>query len=134
MKLAGRVAVVTGATSEIGRATALRLAAEGASVAVTGNTPAKVDGVVADLRAAGARFHAAALDLSSPETVERFFAEVADRLGPTDILVNTAAWRVRQPFLETTYGDWRRTFDVCVDSYFYCSLAAARRYNASIAW
>jgi 3-oxoacyl-[acyl-carrier protein] reductase len=127
MKLAGKVAVVTGATSEIGRATALRLAAEGASVAVTGNTPAKVDGVVADLRAAGARFHAAALDLSSPETVERFFAEVADRLGPTDILVNTAAWRVRQPFLETTYGDWRRTFDVCVDSYFYCSLAAARQ-------
>jgi 3-oxoacyl-[acyl-carrier protein] reductase len=127
MKLAGKVAVVTGATSEIGRATALRLAAEGASVAVTGNTPAKVDGVGADLRAAGARFHAAALDLSSPETVERFFAEVADRLGPTDILVNTAAWRVRQPFLETTYGDWRRTFDVCVDSYFYCSLAAARQ-------
>jgi 3-oxoacyl-[acyl-carrier protein] reductase len=127
MKLAGKVAVVTGATSEIGRATALRLAAEGASVAVTGNTPAKVDGVVADLRAAGAPFHAAALDLSSPETVERFFADVADRLGPTDILVNTAAWRVRQPFLETTYGDWRRTFDVCVDSYFYCSLAAARQ-------
>ena len=127
MKLAGKVAVVTGATSEIGRATALRLAAEGASVAVTGNTPAKVDGVVADLRAAGARFHAAALDLSSPETVERFFAEVADRLGPTDILVNTAAWRVRQPFLDTTYGDWRRTFGVCVDSYFYCSLAAAKQ-------
>jgi NAD(P)-dependent dehydrogenase (short-subunit alcohol dehydrogenase family) len=127
MRLAGKVAVVTGATSEIGRATALRLAAEGASVAVTGNTPAKVDKVAADLHAAGARFHATALDLSAPETVERFFAEVADRLGPTDILVNTTAWRVRQPFLETTYDDWRRTFGVCVDSYFYCSLAAARQ-------
>jgi NAD(P)-dependent dehydrogenase (short-subunit alcohol dehydrogenase family) len=127
MNLSGKVAVVTGATSEIGHATALRLAAEGAAVAVTGHTAAKLDRVVADLRKAGAKLHAAALDLSQPATVEGFFAEVAGALGPVDILVNTAAWRVRQPFLETTYADWRRTFEVCVDSYFLCSLAAARQ-------
>lgn len=127
MRLAGKVAVVTGVTSEIGRATALRLASEGAAVAVTGQTPAKVEGVAAALRAAEARFYASALDLSVPETVERFFAEVEERLGPTNILVNTAAWRVRQPFLDTTYADWRKTFGVCVDSYFFCSLAAARQ-------
>jgi len=121
------VAVVTGVTSEIGRATALRLAAEGAAVAVSGNTPAKLEPVVADLKAAGVKLHAAALDLSRPEPVEVFFAEVARVLGPVDILVNTAAWRRRQPFLETTYADWRRTFEVCVDSYFLCSLAAARQ-------
>jgi NAD(P)-dependent dehydrogenase (short-subunit alcohol dehydrogenase family) len=127
MRLAKRVAVVTGATSEIGHATALRLASEGAAVAVTGNTPAKLDRVVADLRKAGAKLHTAALDLSTPVMVDAFFAEVAQALGPVDILVNTAAWRVRQPFLETTYSDWRRTFEVCVDSYFLCSLAAARQ-------
>jgi len=127
MNLSGRVAVVTGATSEIGHATALRLAAEGAAVAVTGHTVAKLDRVVADLRKGGAKLHAAALDLSQPATVDGFFAEVAGALGPVDILVNTAAWRVRQPFLETTYADWRRTFEVCVDSYFLCSLAAARQ-------
>lgn len=127
MNLSGKVAVVTGVTSEIGRATALRLAAEGAAVAVTGHTPAKLDKVSADLQKAGAKFQAAALDLSRPETVEGFFAEAARALGPVDILVNTAAWRVRQPFLETTYADWRRTFEVCVDSYFLCSLTAARQ-------
>lgn len=127
MNLSGKVAVVTGVTSEIGHATALRLVAEGATVAVTGNTPAKLDKVVADLRGAGAQFHAAALDLSRPEAVEGFFAEVARRLGPVEILVNTAAWRKPQPFLETTYADWRRTFEVSVDSYFLCSLAAARQ-------
>lgn len=127
MNLSGKVAVVTGVTSEIGRATALRLAAEGAAVAVTGHTAAKLDAVIADLRKAGAKFHAAALDLSQPQVVDEFFAEAARALGPVDILVNTAAWRVRQPFLETIYTDWRRTFEVCVDSYFLCSLAAARQ-------
>ncbi len=125
--LSGRVAAVTGATSEIGRATALRLVAEGAMVAVTGNTASKLEKVVADLQKLGAKYHAAALDLSQPSVVEGFFEEVAKALGPVDILVNTAAWRVRQPFLDTTYTDWRRTFDVCVDSYFLCSLAAARQ-------
>ncbi len=127
MNLSGKVAVVTGATSEIGHATALRLAAEGAAVAVTGHTVAKLDRVDADLRRGGAKLHAAALDLSQPATVDGFFAEVAGALGPVDILVNTAAWRVRQPFLETTYAEWRRTFEVGVDSYFLCSLAAARQ-------
>ncbi|HSB69138.1 MAG TPA: SDR family oxidoreductase [Candidatus Methylomirabilis sp.] len=127
MRLASRVAVVTGVTSPIGQAIALRLAAEGAAVAVTGHTPAKLEPVVEALRAAKARCFAEALDLSVPETVERFFAQVDARLGPTDILVNGTAWRARQSFLETTYADWRKTFAGCVDSYFYCSLAAARR-------
>lgn len=127
MKLAGKVAVVTGVTSEIGKAIALRLAAEGAAVAVTGNTPAKVEKVAKDLESAKTQFMAEALDLTLPETVEEFFGRVALRLGPTDILVNGAAWRVRSSFLETTYSDWRRTFAGCVDSYFYCSLAAARQ-------
>lgn len=127
MRLAGKVAVITGVTSPIGQAIALRLAAEGAAVAVTGHTPAKLEAVVQALQAAQARCFAEALDLSVPETVERFFAQVDERLGHTDILVNGTAWRARQSFLETTYADWRKTFAGCVDSYFYCSLAAARR-------
>jgi NAD(P)-dependent dehydrogenase (short-subunit alcohol dehydrogenase family) len=127
MNLAGKVAVVTGVTSEIGEAIALRLAAEGAALAVTGHTPAKLEPVVRALQGAQARFFAEAADLSVPETVERFFRRVAEQLGPTDILVNGTAWRQRQSFLETTYADWRKTFAGCVDTYFYCSLAAARQ-------
>jgi NAD(P)-dependent dehydrogenase (short-subunit alcohol dehydrogenase family) len=127
MMLSGKVAVVTGVTSPLGEAIALRLAAEGAAVAVTGHTPAKVERVAQALERAQTRFMAEALDLTVPETVEAFFRRVAERLGPTGILVNGTAWRVRQSFLETTYADWRKTFAGCVDSYFYCSLAATRQ-------
>lgn len=127
MTLSGKVAVVTGATSPIGQAIALRLAAEGAAVAVTGHTPAKVEQVREALAQAQAGFMAETLDLTVPETVEAFFARVAERLGPTDILVNGTAWRVRATFLETTPSDWRKTFAACVDTYFYCGLAAARQ-------
>lgn len=127
MRLAGKVAVVTGATSEIGEATALRLAAEGAVVAAVGSTPAKVAALADALRAAGPAHQAHALDLTRPEAVEEFFAGVAATLGPTAILVNAAAWRPRGSFLETDYADWRRTFAVSLDSYFLCSQAAARQ-------
>ena len=127
MTLTGKVAVVTGVTSPLGQAIALRLAAEGAAVAVTGHTPAKVEKVAEALEQANAKFMAEALDLTVPETVEAFFMRVAERLGPTDILVNGTAWRVRATFLETTAADWRKTFAGCVDSYFYCSLAAAKQ-------
>ena len=127
MTLAGKVAVVTGVTSEIGQAIAARLASEGAAVAITGNTPAKVEAVAAELKKSGGKLRVAALDLSTPEVVERFFAETAQALGPVDILVNGAAWRRPHSFLETNYDDWRRTFAVCLDSYFLCSLAAARQ-------
>ena len=127
MNLAGRVAVVTGVTSPLGQAIALRLAAEGAAVAVTGHTAAKLGPVVGALQGAGARLMAEALDLTEFATAEAFFARVAERLGPADILVNGTAWRVRESFLETTPEHWRKTFAGCVDSYFYCSLAAARQ-------
>jgi 3-oxoacyl-[acyl-carrier protein] reductase len=103
------------------------LAAHGAAVAVTGHTPAKVEKVADALKQAQANFVAEALDLTVPETVEAFFQRVAERLGPTDILVNGTAWRVRATFLETTAADWRKTFAGCVDAYFYCSLAAAKQ-------
>ena len=127
MTLSGKVAVITGVTSPLGQAIALRLAAEGAAVAVTGRTPAKLGKVVQALEAAKAVHLAEALDLTEPQIVERFFNRVAERLGPTDILVNGTAWRVRASFLETTCADWRKTFAGCVDSYFYCSLAAAKQ-------
>jgi NAD(P)-dependent dehydrogenase (short-subunit alcohol dehydrogenase family) len=127
MTLSGKVAVVTGATSEIGQAVALRLAAEGATVAAIGQTPEKVKKLLSALKAAGPQHRAHALDLSQPDVVERFFRTAARSLGPVDVLVNAAAWRARQSFLDITPTDWRKTFAVSLDSYFYCSQAAARQ-------
>lgn len=123
--LSGKVAVVTGATCEIGRAIALQLVDQGAAVAITGQTPAKVQAVASELEKSNATYRTEALDLSQPQAVEGLFSRTAEELGPVDILVNVAAWRRAAPFMETDYADWRRTFEVCVDSYFLCSQAAA---------
>ena len=125
--LTGKVAVVTGVTSPLGQAIAARLAAEGADVAVTGRTPAKLQSVAEALHNGRTRWMAEAVDLTSPEAVDGFFWAVAEQLGPVSILVNGAAWRARQSFLETTPADWRQTMASCVDSYFYCGQAAARQ-------
>ena len=130
MTLSGKVAVVTGGTSEIGQAVALRLAAEGATVAAIGQTPEKVKKLLSVLQAAGPQHQAHALDLSQPDVIEPFFCALAKSLGPVDVLVNAAAWRARQSFLDITPADWRKTCAISLDSYFYCSQAAARQMTS----
>ena len=85
MTLSGKIAVVTGVTSPLGQAIALRLAAEGAAVALTGHTPTKVETVAGALKQVQADYMAEALDLTAPEIVEAFFIWVTERLGPTDV-------------------------------------------------
>lgn len=87
----GRVAVVTGAASGIGRATAALLAAEGATVAALDRRPAEG--------------HAFAVDVSDAAQVERTIAEVRDALGPIDILVNAAGVAVGGPLEAATFLD-----------------------------
>ena len=127
MSFTGKTAVVTGATCEIGTAVALALADSGAKLALTGRTPEKLAAVVERFASAGEEPMAEALDLSVPENVDRFFAQVEERLGPVDILVNIAAWRKPGAFVDTEFRDWKRTFEVSVDSAFLCSQAAARQ-------
>jgi len=86
--IAGRVAIVTGAASGMGRATAFVLADEGAVVAVT--DVAEPTAVVEEIRAGGGRAEGWALDVSDAAAVDRVVAEVAARLGGIDILVNNA--------------------------------------------
>jgi NAD(P)-dependent dehydrogenase (short-subunit alcohol dehydrogenase family) len=127
ISLKGRIAVVTGATSEIGTAIAIALAEEGARLALTGRSPEKLQAVVEQVSRAGDRPIAEPLDLSDPSVIGPFFDRVEDRLGPVDILVHVAAWRKPDPFLEVDYADWQQTFRVSVDSAFLCGQAAARQ-------
>ena len=88
--VAGRVAIVTGAASGMGRATAHLLADEGARVAVTDLRQDAVDAVVDEIVGAGSTAAGWALDVADPEQVEVVVADVVERLGPIDILVNNA--------------------------------------------
>jgi 7-alpha-hydroxysteroid dehydrogenase len=99
-RLAGRAAIVTGASRGLGRAIALALAAEGAAVAVAGRTeavwddrlPGTIGETVADITAAGGRAVAVRADLTDREDVARLVAAARDALGPITILVNNAAF------------------------------------------
>lgn len=125
---ASRVALVTGATTNIGLAIARRLAADGAVVAVNGLSPAEVDPVVARLRGEGLDAVPAPADVADVEQVEAVVAGVVERTGRLDVVVNNAAVPMlgRVPLLDLDVAAWDRTFAVNVRGTFACSVAAAR--------
>jgi 3-oxoacyl-[acyl-carrier protein] reductase len=117
--LAGKVAVVTGASRRIGRHTALGLAGAGADVVVHAHTAAdEIRSVAEEVRALGRRsmFHLA--DLTDEAAVEGFRAAVEAGFGRADILVNNAAIRSQCKFLDMSLSEWRRITAITVDAVF----------------
>ena len=120
-RLAGRVAVVTGGASGIGRAYASRLAAEGASVVVLDLADAAE--TVGDIEAAGSKGASFTVDVTDPDQVAAAAGYVAAALGSADILVNNAGIYPNQPLQQMSIEDWRRMFRVNVESMFITSQA-----------
>jgi NAD(P)-dependent dehydrogenase (short-subunit alcohol dehydrogenase family) len=111
--LSGRVAVVTGAGGDIGAATALRLAASGASVAAVDRKLELVQGVAAECESlSGAPALALEMDQTDLEAVQRGVGEVVERLGPVRVLFANAGYGQFAPFLETSARNWQRHVDV----------------------
>jgi L-rhamnose 1-dehydrogenase len=126
-RLEGKVALVTGASRGIGRAVALRLAQEGASVAVNHPGEAKeVLEVVRLIRFRGGKAISVRADIAHKRQVDRMVARVIERLGRIDILVNNAGICPFAEFLDITEEIWDRTHDVNLRGVFLCSQAVAR--------
>ncbi|HEX6420450.1 MAG TPA: SDR family NAD(P)-dependent oxidoreductase [Acidimicrobiales bacterium] len=116
--IAGRVAVVTGAASGMGRATAHLLADEGAAVAVVDRAADGVDAVVGEITGAGGRAEGWALDVADAAAVRRAVAEVVERVGPPDILVNNAGVSLPAPVDADGYEQaWDTTLAVNLTAY-----------------
>lgn len=116
--LAGRVALVTGAASGMGRATALVLADEGASVAVADVDGAGSEDVAATIRSAGLRAAAWALDVTDAARCAEVVSDAAGRLGPIDVLVNNAGVSVPAPVDGPGFDEaWDRTLAVNLTAY-----------------
>jgi 3-oxoacyl-[acyl-carrier protein] reductase len=117
--LSGKVALVSGAGKNIGRAIALSLAADGASVVVNGRADrAAVDDVVAEIGRAGGRAVAAMGDVSDPEVPARLAKQAAEAFGGVDILVSNAGLRRQTSFLDMSFEEWRGILSVALDGAF----------------
>ena len=110
--LQGRVALVTGASRGIGRATALTLAAEGCRVVVAARTPATLDEAAAAVRAHGAEAHTIQADLTDAHQVAALVRNAAGRWGQLDILVNNVGGSRGGSFADTHDADWAQAIDL----------------------
>jgi len=123
--LAGKVALVTGAGKNIGRAIALMLARDGAAVAVNGRGDvAAVDAVVAEIRANGGTAMAAMADVAERDQARALADRVAGAFGGLDIVVSNAGLRRQTAFLDISLAEWREIMSVALDGAFFLSQAA----------
>lgn len=126
-RLRGKVALVTGAASGIGRAIALRFAREGASVVIADITEEVREGgepTRAVLEREGHPVLFQETDVADEAAAGRAVAAAVERFGRLDILVNNAAIRREVPFAELDFASWRAVLDVCLDGAFHCARAA----------
>lgn len=123
--LVGKVAIVTGGSKGIGRATALALAQEGSDVAICARGIEDLEDAAAEIRAkTGRKVLAVRADMSELEDIQNLVATTVAELGGVDILVNNAVNSVAAPFMELADEDWLNHINVKVMGYVRCSREA----------
>lgn len=125
MSVKGKVTIVTGAGSGLGKATALLFAQEGAKVVVTDMNQRRAEAVAEEINGASRRKKAVAIpaDVAKKEEVDAMVMAARKQFGPIHILINNAGIGQIKDFLEITPGEWQRMLDVHMKGTFLCSQA-----------
>ncbi len=125
--MTGKVAIVTGGGTGIGRACALALGRAGYSVVIGGRRPGPLEQTVADGAAEGSRLVAVVADVSDPADVERLFGRAVELFGRVDVLFNNAGRALPPvPLEQVPLADWQSVVDVNLTAAFLCTQAAFR--------
>jgi len=120
MSLAGRVALVTGASQGIGRACAVKLASEGVTVAVAARNQQKLDELVSEIKASGGNATAFSLDVSDEEKIKSTFKAALGQFNKIDILVNNAGITRDQLVMRMKRADWDMVLNTNLTSAYCC--------------
>jgi 3-hydroxybutyrate dehydrogenase len=132
MRLQGKVAIVTGAASGIGRAMAQRIAMEGANVVIADLDQARVEAAAAEVNAAGkGKALGVAMDVTSEDSVEQGVARTIERFGGVNILCANAGNQIIGAVHELAFSDWKKIMAVHLDGSFLTTRACLRHMYAS---
>ena len=117
-KLAGKTALITGASKGLGKAMAMALAGAGARIALVARDAGKLDTVKAEIADAGGSASVFIADVSQEQSVRQLEAEVAAQLGSVQILINNAGMNIRKNLIDFTLAEWRTVLDTNLTSVF----------------
>jgi NAD(P)-dependent dehydrogenase (short-subunit alcohol dehydrogenase family) len=122
----GKVALVTGGGSGIGKASALALAREGFAVVIAGRRPERLAEVVAEIEGLQGKALGVPTDVTDPASVEELFAATKEKFGRLDVLFNNAGFGAAAPIEELEYAKWRGVIDSILTGSFLCTQQAFR--------
>jgi NAD(P)-dependent dehydrogenase (short-subunit alcohol dehydrogenase family) len=125
-RLTGKIAIITGAGSGLGRATAKTFAGEGAHIVILDRDESTAREVEHEIRGRGYEVAVRIVDLAEGEKAEQTITEIGSLFGGLDILVNNAATFVTKSFDNMTREEWQKVLDVNLTAYFLCARAASR--------
>ena len=128
--MAGKVALVTGASSGLGRHFAEVLARQGARVGLAARRTDALESIAAEIRNQGGTAAVARMDVADVASISAAIAQIETALGPIDIVVNNSGVSVAKPVLENTEEDWAQVIDVNLKGAFFVATEVARRMRA----
>ena len=122
----GKVALVTGGGSGIGKASAIALAKEGFGVVIAGRRPERLEEVAREIEGFGGQVLAVPSDITDPTQIKRLFAKTKERFGRLDVLFNNAGFGAAAPIEELPFERWKTVIDTILTGSFLCTQEAFR--------